>query len=66
MKLVIYQGKLPVCVEDFPSDSERSVKGALHLRPGRSLTVTDDEYAYLMANREDLKRDLVLLREVSE
>jgi len=66
MKLVMYQGKSPVCVEDFPSDSERSVKGALHLRPGRSLELTDDEYAYIMANRQDLKKDLVLLRDKSE
>lgn len=62
MKLVKYQGKHPECVEGYPADTERSVKGATHLRPDAVVELTDDEYAYLKANREDLARCLVLLR----
>lgn len=64
MKLVKYQGRSPECLEGFPTDTERSVKGALHLRPGRTLEITDDEYAYVKANRPDLMRSLVVLREL--
>lgn len=62
MKLVKYQGKCPECVEGYPEDTERSAKGATHLRPDSALELTDDEYAYIKANRPDLARCLVILR----
>lgn len=34
-------------VEDFPTDCERTVKGALHVRPGATQTVSDGEVAHL-------------------
>ncbi len=34
-------------VEDFPKDCARTVKGALHIRPGATCTVTDGELAHL-------------------
>lgn len=64
MKLVKYQGRLPVCVEGFPEDSDRVKKEtSLHLRPGQTVTVTDDEYAFIKANRPDLSKSLVVLRD---
>lgn len=64
MKLVKYQGRLPVCVEGFPEDSDRVKKGtALHLRPGQTVTLTDDEYAFVKAQRPDLSKSLVILRD---
>ena len=62
MKLVKYQGIHPECIEGFPEDCERSRKGSLHLRPGRTLELTDDEYAHLKAQRPDLARGCVVLR----
>lgn len=34
-------------VDDFPVDCERSVKGAIHVRPGASATVTEREAEHL-------------------
>lgn len=34
-------------VEDFPTDCERTVKGALHVRPGSTAIVSDGEAAHL-------------------
>jgi len=36
-------------VEDFPASVERSVKGAIHVRPGTTCVVTDGEAAHLKA-----------------
>lgn len=36
-----------VQVEDFPADCERTVKGALYVRPGRTAVVSDGEVAHL-------------------
>lgn len=38
-----------VQVEDFPADCERTVKGALYVRPGTSAVVSDDEAKHLKA-----------------
>ena len=51
MKLLKYQGRNAAYIEGFPSDTERSVKGAIHLRPDYTVELTDDEYAYIKANR---------------
>lgn len=34
-------------VEDFPADCERTIKGALHVRPGATCTVTSGEAEHL-------------------
>jgi hypothetical protein len=34
-------------VEDFPADTERTVKGALYVRPGATSVVSDGEAAHL-------------------
>jgi hypothetical protein len=34
-------------VDDFPKDCERSVTGAIHIRPGSTVVVTDGEAAHL-------------------
>ena len=62
MKLVKYQGLSPECLEGFPKDCERSKQGALHLRPGRTMELTDDEYAFIKAQRPDVCRECVVLR----
>lgn len=53
-----------MCIEGLPEDAERSVKGAIHLRPGQSLDLTDDEYAFIQAQRPELKKHIVLLKEM--
>lgn len=65
MKLIKYQGRLPECVEGFPEDCERSggKKGALHMRPGQTVEMTDDEYAFVKAHKPELAKNMVLLRE---
>lgn len=68
MKLVKYQGRSPDCIEGFPEDCSRNeksaaVKSALHLRPGQVMELTDDEYAFIKAQRPDLSKNLVLLRD---
>jgi len=63
MPLVIYQGQQPECIEGFPDDTERSCVGALHLLSRRPKEITDDEYAYIIANREDVGKKLVKVRD---
>ena len=63
MKLVKYQGIHPECLEGFPEDCDRSKESALHLRPGRTMLLTDDEYAFIKAQRPDVCENCVVLRE---
>lgn len=63
MKLIKYQGRLPECAEGFPEDCERSVEGSIHLRPGQTIELSDDEYAHVKAQRPDLAKNFVVLRE---
>ena len=37
----------PVQVEGFPDGAKRSVKGALHIFPGATKEITEDEYAVI-------------------
>lgn len=41
----------PRDVEDFPKGAARSVKGALHLIPGVTTEVTEDEYKHLVSKK---------------
>ena len=63
MPLVIYQGDQPVCIDIFPSGTERSCEGSLHLRPRQPKEITNDEYGYLVVSREDVKKRLVKIRD---
>jgi len=63
-KLILYQGPTPVQVEGFPDDAQRSVEGSLHMIPRQTKEVTEDEYAYMVAQRPDLKQHLVHLRDI--
>lgn len=62
MKLIKFQGQLAVCVDDFPKDAQRSREGSLHLRPTQTTEITDDEFAYLKANRSDISNKVLVLR----
>ena len=64
MKLIKYQGRTPKHLDSFPSDAERSKAGALHLLPGHSYEISDDEYAYIKANKKELAKKILLLKEV--
>ena len=44
---VILKGSVPVTVDDFPPGTVRTVGGALHLRPGSLVEVTQSEYEHL-------------------
>lgn len=54
-KLIVYIGDNPECIEGFSASCSRSVLGALHLKPRKPMTVTDDEHQHIMASRTDLK-----------
>lgn len=54
-KLIVYLGDNPECIEGFSASCSRSVQGALHIKPRKPMTVTDDEYQHIMASRADLK-----------
>lgn len=60
-KLIGYYGDTPVCVEGFPENCKRSVKGALHLLPRKPMTVTADEHAHIVASRKDIVSKLKVL-----
>lgn len=62
-KLILFKGPAPTSVEGFSEDSERSCEGALHLHPGQPKDISADEYAYIVAQRPDLKKVIVLLRD---
>jgi len=53
-KLIVYTGDNPQCIEGFSDSCNRSCQGALHLRKGKPVTVTDDEFAFIKSNRSDL------------
>lgn len=51
MHTIRYTGKTPTQVDDFPAGAARSVKGALHLRPGTTINVTKDEFEHLQSKK---------------
>lgn len=61
--LIVYYGDAPECVEGFSKDCKRSCKGAIHLNPGRQVTVTEDELKHI---KERHKHCLPKLRVISE
>ena len=63
MPLIVYRGPVPVCVEEFPDETERSCEGALYLRPQSSKEITVDEYAWLVSNRVDISKHVIKIRD---
>lgn len=49
----------PHQVEGFADDCERSLKGALHIRPACTLTLTQDEYEHLQNEHPKLFKALI-------
>lgn len=64
-KLIAYYGDTPVCVEGFPENCKRSVKGALHLLPRKSMTVTADEHAHILSAYKHVVPKLKVLAEMN-
>ena len=54
MRTLIFHHGVAVCQVEFPEDIERSRKGSLHVRPGATVEITDDELAHLCEVRPDL------------
>ena len=52
---VQYLGLSPIDIDGFPKKAERSVKGALHLRPSSVYEMTADEYNFIQANFQEVK-----------
>lgn len=48
----------PIQVEGFPDDAKRSVKGALHIFPGATKEITEDEYAVIQKKYPELSEKL--------
>lgn len=65
-KLIGYYGDTPVCVEGFPENCKRSVAGALHLLPRKSVTVTADEHAHILAKYKHIVPKLKVLAVMDE
>lgn len=64
-KLIQYSGDSPVYAEGFSENCKRSCKGAIHILPRKPITVTDDEYAHIMKNK-DLASKLKVLAEMKD
>ena len=50
--LIIYYGDAPECVEGFSKECARMKKGALHIKPGRQMTVTGDELKHIKTDKK--------------
>lgn len=64
--LIVYYGDAPECVEGFHKDATRSCKGALHVVPGRKLTVTEEELEHLKKNYSHMLSKLRILSQKIE
>lgn len=64
--LIVYYGDAPECVEGFSQTAKRSCKGALHVAPGRKLTVTEDELSHMKEHHKHMLPKLRILSEKSE
>ena len=66
MLVVVYLNRgSPSQVDGFGTDAERSVKGALHLRPNSLATITRDEWDHIQQEYPFLAPRLRLVREVA-
>lgn len=64
--LIVYYGDATECVEGFGKDCKRSCKGALHVNPGRQITVTDDELAHIKSKHKHIVPKLRILSSMEE
>ena len=64
--LIVYYGDATECVEGFGKDCKRSCKGALHVNPGRQMTVTEGELAHLKSKHKHMLPKLRILSEMKE
>lgn len=64
--LIVYYGDAPECVEGFDKDAKRSCKGALHVSPGRKLTVTECELKHIKKHYSHMDAKLRVLGEKKE
>lgn len=71
MPLIQYAATAPLCqIEGFPAKEgedgkppafKRSADGALHLRPGATVSVTADELDFIRKERKDVARNIRIL-----
>lgn len=61
--LIVYYGDIPECVEGFKKDCERSCKGSLMIKPGRQMSVTEDELNHVKENHKHILPKLRILAE---
>lgn len=54
-------GVAPRQVEGFPKGCDRSVKGALHIRPG-TMEMTEGELAHVRKHHKEIARRLIIIK----
>ena len=47
-----------VQIEGFPNDAKRSTKGALHIAPGSTKEITEDEFAVIQERYPEVSEKL--------
>ena len=65
-KLIVYYGDTPQCVEGFAENCKRSCKGALHILPRKSTTITNDEFEHIKKSYKFMMKGLRVISEVKE
>jgi hypothetical protein len=61
MLTVIVPASTPACQVDFPKEGvERSVKGAIYVRPATTFEVTEEELAFIRKDKPALARQLIV------
>jgi hypothetical protein len=65
-KLIAYYGDSPAYVEGFPADCVRTKEGALHILPGKAVTVSDDEFRHIQEKYSWMKPKLKVIAEIKE
>lgn len=63
MPIVVVPANLAACQVEFPEGVERSVKGALYVRPASTLEITQAELEYLRKEKKDLVAKLIVVGE---
>lgn len=60
MLTLIVPATVPACqIEGFPEAAERSIKGALHIKPASTMEVTADEWKHIRESRKDVAAMLI-------
>ena len=62
MRTLYLRKGLPIVqIDNFPSECERSRKGAIYLRPDSSDQVTEGEFEHILKSRPDIKKFVQIL-----